>query len=145
MSAERSPDVRRSPPKNIFGGRPADPRGTGRSPRVSARIRAEPRRKVFRRANSQKGLLARRKNFRRGFARIRADSARFRADPPDVRQKYFSADVRRIRAEPGGVRAFPRGFGRNRGGRSSAEPIAQKGFGCIVAAVLLILFSKELI
>ena len=52
MSAERSPDVRRSPPKNIFGGRPADPRGTGRSPRV------------------------------------------------------------------------PRGFGRNRGGRSSAEPIA---------------------
>ena len=54
MSAERSPDVRRSPPKNIFGGRPADPRGTGRSPRVSARIRAEPRRKVFRRANSPK-------------------------------------------------------------------------------------------
>ena len=52
MSAERSPNVRRSPPKNIFGGRPADPRGTGRSPRVSARIRAEPRRKVFRRANS---------------------------------------------------------------------------------------------
>ena len=51
MSAERSPDVRRSPPKNIFGGRPADPRGTGRSPRVSARIRAEPRRKVFRQAN----------------------------------------------------------------------------------------------
>ena len=27
------------PPKNIFGGRPADPRGTGRSPRVSARNR----------------------------------------------------------------------------------------------------------
>ena len=53
MSAERSADVRRSPPKNIFGGRPADPRGTGRSPRVSARIRAEPRRKVFRRANSR--------------------------------------------------------------------------------------------
>ena len=58
MSAERSPDVRRSPPKNIFGGRPADPRGTGRSPRVSARIRAEPRRKVFRRANSRNlGIL----------------------------------------------------------------------------------------
>ena len=36
--AERSPDVRRSPPKNIFGGRPADPRGTGRSPRGFARI-----------------------------------------------------------------------------------------------------------
>ena len=29
-------DVRQSPPKNIFGGRPADPRGTGRSPRESA-------------------------------------------------------------------------------------------------------------
>ena len=52
MSAERSPDVRRSPPKNIFGERPADPRGTGRSPRVSARIRANPRRKFFRRASS---------------------------------------------------------------------------------------------
>ena len=39
MSAERSPDVRRSPPKNIFGGRPADPRGTERSPRGFARIR----------------------------------------------------------------------------------------------------------
>ena len=38
-SAERSPNVRRSPPKNIFGGRPADPRGTGRSPRGFARIR----------------------------------------------------------------------------------------------------------
>ena len=57
MSAERSPDVRRSPPKNIFGGRPADPRGSARSPRVSARIRAEPRRKVFRRANSLKASL----------------------------------------------------------------------------------------
>ena len=57
MSAERSPDVRRSPPKNIFGGRPADPRGNGRSPRVSARIRAEPRRKVFRRANSPKMMF----------------------------------------------------------------------------------------
>ena len=51
-SAERSPDVRRSPPKNFFGGRPADPRGTRRSPRVSARIRANPRRKFFRRASS---------------------------------------------------------------------------------------------
>ena len=32
----------------------------------------------------------------------------------------------RIRANPDtrGLRAFPRGFGRNRGGRSSAEPIA---------------------
>ena len=46
-SAERSPDVRRSRPKNFFGGRPADPRGTGQSPRVSARIRANPRRKFF--------------------------------------------------------------------------------------------------
>ena len=52
-SAERSPDVRRSPPKIFFGGRPADPRGTGRSPRVSARIRANPRRKFFRRASSR--------------------------------------------------------------------------------------------
>ena len=51
-SAERPANVRRTPAENIFGGRPADPRGTGRSPRVSARIRAEPRRKVFRRANS---------------------------------------------------------------------------------------------
>ncbi len=34
---------------NFFGGSPADPRGTGRSPRVSARIRASPPRKVFRR------------------------------------------------------------------------------------------------
>ena len=31
-----------------------DPRGTGRSPRVSARIRANPRRKFFRRASSPK-------------------------------------------------------------------------------------------
>ena len=38
-SAERSPDVRRSPPKNIFGGRPADPCGTGRSSHGFARIR----------------------------------------------------------------------------------------------------------
>ena len=53
MSAERSPDVRRSPPENNFGGSSPDPRGTGRSPRVSARIRAEPRRKVLRRANCQ--------------------------------------------------------------------------------------------
>ena len=58
----------------------------------------------MRRINYIEGLLARRKNFRRGFARIRAE-----------------------RAEPGGVRAFPRGFGRNRGGRSSAEPIAHRG------------------
>ena len=72
------------------------------------------------------GLLARRKNFRRGFARIRADSresariradsARFRADPPDVRQKYFSADsterpvnVRRTPADSARIRADPRG------------------------------------
>ena len=53
VSAERSPDVRRSPPENNFGGSSPDPRGTGRSPRVSARIRAEPRRKVLRRANCQ--------------------------------------------------------------------------------------------
>ena len=65
----------------------------------------------------QKRLLARRKNFRRGFARIRADSARFRADPPDVRQKYFSADsaerpanVRRTPADSARIRADPRGL-----------------------------------
>ena len=56
---------RRSPPENNFGGSSPDPRGTGRSPRVSARIRAEPRRKVLRRANCQtfcktvtKGLIS---------------------------------------------------------------------------------------
>ena len=57
MSAERSPDVRRSPPENNFGGSSPDPRGTRRSPRVSARIRAEPRRKVLRRANCLPILL----------------------------------------------------------------------------------------
>ena len=65
-------------------------------------------------------LLARRKNFRRGFARIRADwfrADRFRADPPDVRQKYFSADsaerpanVRRTPADSARIRADPRGL-----------------------------------
>ena len=65
------------------------------------------------------GLLARRKTFRRGSARIRADSARFRADPPDVRQKYFSADsaerpanVRRTPADSARIRADPRGVRR---------------------------------
>ena len=38
-SAERSPDVRRSPPENNFGGSSPDPRGTGRSPRGFARNR----------------------------------------------------------------------------------------------------------
>ena len=49
-------------------------------------------------------------------ARKRADSARFRADPPDVRQKYFSADsaerpanVRRTPADSARIRADPRG------------------------------------
>ena len=44
------PDIRRtsggvrwSPPKNFFGGLPADPRGSGRTPRGSGRIRADPR------------------------------------------------------------------------------------------------------
>ena len=41
-SAERSPDVRRSPPKNIFGGRPAAG-GSARNPAESARIRPYPR------------------------------------------------------------------------------------------------------
>ena len=54
-SAERSPDVRRSPPENNFGGSSPDSRGTGRSPPVFARICAEPRRKVFHRANSPAG------------------------------------------------------------------------------------------
>ena len=51
--------------------------------------------------------------------RIRADSARFRADPPDVRQKYFSADsaerpanVRRKPADSARIRADPRGVRR---------------------------------
>ena len=48
------PDVRRSSLEIFIGGNSADPRGTGRSPRVSARIRACPRRKVFRRAYSLK-------------------------------------------------------------------------------------------
>ena len=50
-------------------------------------------------------------------ARKRADSARFRADPPDVRQKYFSADsaerpanVRRTPADSARIRADPRGL-----------------------------------
>ena len=37
--AERSPDVRQSPPENIFGGSSPDPCGTRRTPRESARIR----------------------------------------------------------------------------------------------------------
>ena len=52
-----------------------------------------------------------------GSARIRRTSARFRADPPDVRQKYFSADsaerpanVRRTPADSGRIRADPRGL-----------------------------------
>ena len=52
-------------------------------------------------------------------ARKRADSARFRADPPDVRQKYFSADsaerpanVRRTPADSARIRADPRGLRR---------------------------------
>ena len=52
-------------------------------------------------------------------ARKRADSARFRADPPDVRQKYFSADsaerpanVRRTLADSARIRADPRGVRR---------------------------------
>ena len=48
-SAERSAEFA----GNFFGGRTADPRRTGRSPCVSARIRASPPRKVFRRAYSQ--------------------------------------------------------------------------------------------
>ena len=38
-SAGRSADLRQSAPENIFGGHPADPRRTGRSPRGFARIR----------------------------------------------------------------------------------------------------------
>ena len=119
MSAERSPDVRRSPPENNFGGSSPDPRGTGRSPRVSARIRAEPRRKVLRRANCRGYWLGGRTSAAdsRESARIRADSARFRADPPDVRQKCFSADsaerpanVRRTPADSARIRADPRGL-----------------------------------
>ena len=41
-----------------------------------------------------------------------------------VRRKIILAEVRRIRAEPGRVRVFPPGLVRNRGRRSSAEPIA---------------------
>ena len=73
-------------------------------------------------------LLARRKTFRRGSARIRADSARFRADPPDLRQKYFSADsaerpanVRRTPADSARIRADPRGLR-----RELAEEFTQK-------------------
>ena len=122
MSAERSPDVRRSPPKNIFGGRPADPRGTGRSPRVSARIRANPRRKFFRRASSRRHDLFwaigsaedlpprfrpnPRGNARTplGSAQIRRTSAKniFRRTPPNVRRTF------------GGHRRTPRGYGRIR-------------------------------
>ena len=69
----------------------------------------------------------------RPSAAVPPESARKRADsagrPPKiffggVRRKIFLADVRRIRAEPGGVRAYPRGFARIRGGSSSAEPVA---------------------
>ena len=63
-------------------------------------------------------LLARRKNFRRGFARIRADTRGLRpvprgsaGRPPDVRQKYFSADSAE---RPANVRRTPRGYGRIR-------------------------------
>ena len=42
--------------------------------------------------------------------RIRADSARFRADPPDVRQKYFSADSAERSADSARIRADPRGL-----------------------------------
>ena len=58
------------------------------------------------------------------FARFRAESGGVRRTFGGVRGKIFLAEVRRIRAEPGGIRTFPRGFARNRGGRSSAEPIA---------------------
>ena len=61
-------------------------------------------------------------------ARKRADSARFRADPPDVRQKYFSADsaerppnVRRTPADSARIRADPRGVR-----RELAEEFTQK-------------------
>ena len=40
MSTERSPDVRRSPPENNFGGSSPDPRGTGRN--RGGRSSAEP-------------------------------------------------------------------------------------------------------
>ena len=52
MTAERSPDVRRSWRENYFGGSLPDPRGTGRTPRNSARIPANSRQKFFSRANS---------------------------------------------------------------------------------------------
>ena len=55
-----------------------------------------------------------------------------RVSPPNVRrtfggvcQKIFLAEVRRIRAEPGGLPVNPRGFAQIRGGSSSAEPIAE--------------------
>ena len=53
------------------------------------------------------------------FNRFAAESARIRSY-----QKIFLAEFCRIRAEPGRVRTFPRGFARNRDRRSSAEPIA---------------------
>ena len=63
------------------------------------------------------GLLAQRKTFRRRSARIFADSARFRADPANFRQKYFLADsaerlvnVRQTPAESVRIRADPRGL-----------------------------------
>ena len=63
-------------------------------------------------------LLARRKNFRRGFARIRADTRGLRPVPRGSAgrpPKIFFGGLRRTSGErPANVRRTPRGYGRIR-------------------------------
>ena len=58
-------------------------------------------------------LLARRKTFHRGSARIRAEMRRLRPVPRgsgELPPKYFSADSAEVRRTFGGLRADPRGL-----------------------------------
>ena len=74
-------------------------------------------------------LLARRKTFRRCSARIRAETRGLRPDPPDVRQKYFSADSAERPADTGGLRADTGGSARTplrTGGRVHSKNVRRQ-------------------